>query len=101
MKHIALPSGGVARVGDNIKPETVAALDEMVQAAARVKFPDDCRAIYRGNLITVIRRVRTAHGNETVLVERKYDGRKYTVAVKHLLTQAEYEQRMKSIEEAK
>lgn len=36
MIHLALPSGGSARVSANVSPETMNALDEMIRAAGRM-----------------------------------------------------------------
>lgn len=35
MKHVALPSGGNARVSADVAPETLVALDELCKAAVR------------------------------------------------------------------
>jgi len=100
MKHIDLPSGGIARVANNVKPETIAALDEMTRAAAQVKFPNGCTAIYRGTPVKVVQRIRPQHGNETVNVRNLRDGKSYSVAVKNLLTEAEWEEKQRVINEA-
>jgi hypothetical protein len=102
MKHIELPSGGVARVSDDIKPETVAALDEIVQAAQSLgeKFPDGCEAVYRGSPVRVVRRTaRRMHGNETVVIKNLRSNQSYPVAAKYLLTEAEWEAKQRKINE--
>lgn len=99
MKHVELPSGGRAQVSADAKPETIEALDQIVQAAATaVKFPDGCLAIYRGGLFKVIKRSPPQHGNENVYIEHPTNGGPgRVVAVKHLLTPEEYEQRLEEI----
>jgi hypothetical protein len=67
------------------------------------KFPNGSRAIYHGAVVTVIRRVSPSRaGNESVLVKRNIrhtQGSHCTVLVKNLLTEAEYDERRRVIEE--
>lgn len=99
MKHVELPSGGIARVSKDVKPETIEALDEMMTAVAKSaeKFPDGCTAIYRGQAVRVVKRVKPLHGNEAVSILYFATNRATNVPVKYLLTQDEWDKQLERI----